>query len=155
LRSKKRSKSSQERNAPVFFLDRQLGSEKLVALLRPAGFKVFSHQSRYGAQGQNISDVEVIAGCGREHRVLLSADSDFEYMYGAEIKAAKIAAFVLSNNHEGPSKWGPRIIQAKDQVLLELKRRKKPFVGHINEYGRVTKIRLYRRNKTKEIKIGR
>jgi hypothetical protein len=86
--------------------------------------------------------------------VLMTADADLEFMCGSEISASKVAIFVLSNNHEGPDKWGPRIIKAKEQIFLELKRRKKPFVGHIGESGRVTKVRLYRGTEIQDILLA-
>lgn len=76
-------------------------------------------------------------------------------MYAREIRAAKIAAFVIGNNHEGPEKWGPRIVAAKDEIFLELKRRKKPFVGLISDTGRVSKLWLYKRNTIKEIPLAK
>lgn len=113
-----------------------------------------THRSCFGER-QDVSDPEVIAHCGKSHMVLISADYDFEAMYAKEIRAAKIAVFVVSNNHEGPDKWGPRIVSAKDEIFDQLKRRKKPFVGFIGESGRVTKVRLYRRDKIKEIPIAK
>lgn len=121
--------------------------------LRPAGFDILTHQSHFGAQHQRISDPEVISHCGREHRVLITADGDFAFMYAAEIRVSKIAVFVLSNNHDGPVQWARRIISAKEQIFQQASKRKKPFVAHINEAGSVTRITVYRRNKTKEISV--
>jgi hypothetical protein len=89
---------------------------------------------------------------------LCTADSDFETLYGVEIYAAKVAVFILSNN-KGPDFWGPRINKIKEDIFLELRRRKKPFVGFINDTPRVWRIRLYRMNngvlRTKDIPIAK
>lgn len=123
-------------------------------MLRSAGFKVFTHRTCFGQQDQNISDPLVVKRCAKDRRVLITADADLEFMCGSEISASKVAIFVLSNNHEGPDKWGPRIIKAKEQILYELKRRKKPFVGHVGESGRVTKVRLYRGTDIQDIPLA-
>jgi hypothetical protein len=153
LKSRKRLKNTQRRNEPEFFLDRNLGREKLASLLHPT-FKIVTHRSCFGER-QNVSDPEIIEFCGKKHLVLISADYDFQSMYAKEIRAAKIAAFVVSNNHEGPNKWGPRIVSAKDEILFHLKNRNKPFVGLISETGRVSKLWLYKRNATIEIPLAK
>jgi predicted nuclease of predicted toxin-antitoxin system len=122
--------------------------------LRPAGFDILTHQSYFGPGGQRISDPEVIRACAEEHRVLITADSDFGFMYAAEIKQAKLAIFVLSNNHDGPEKWAKRIISAKEQIFQQIADRKRPFVAHINDVGSVNRITLYRRSKTKDLRIA-
>jgi predicted nuclease of predicted toxin-antitoxin system len=150
---KKPSKNTQQRNPPVFFLDRNLGAEKLAAILRAAEFTLITHTQVYKTR-QNVKDPEIIADCGKARTVLLTADTDLEFSYAAEINEAKIAIFVLSNNNDGPEKWGPRIINARQDMDRELGRRRKSFSAQINTEGRVCRVRIYYRKKTKEIHIS-
>ncbi len=150
---KKPSKNTQQHNPPVFFLDRNLGAEKLAGILRAADFTLITHTQVYKDR-QDVKDPEIIADCGKAKTVLLTADSDLEFSYAAEINAAKIAVFVLSNNNDGPEKWGPRIINARQDMEREIRRRRKSFSAQINAEGRVSRVRIYYRRKTKEIHIS-
>ena len=114
-----------------------------------------THQERYGSQRDTEPDPNIATECGRRKNVLLTADPDFEHMFGVEIRDAKIAVFYLTNNHEGADIWGTRILSARDDILRELGRRRKPFVAHITTAGVVNQVRLYYRKKTKTIKLAK
>jgi hypothetical protein len=88
----------------------------LAAILRPAGFEICTHHDWYGPQGTLIEDPTIIADCGKHKTVLITADSDLEFSFGVEIYAAKVAILILSNNNDGPNRWGPKIVQAKDKI---------------------------------------
>ncbi len=139
---------------PVFFLDRTFGKMKLVEMLRPI-FSVVTHYEEYGDEGHNIGDPVIIHDCGLKNRVLLTGDQDLIHSYAREIKDAKIAVFVTSDNCEGPAKWGPRITAAKADVWRELSRRNKPFTATISKEGRVTQVRLYEGQQWRAITIGK
>jgi hypothetical protein len=149
----KRSKNT-PRKSDVFFLDRNLGSEKLAALLRPAGFHLVTHHDRYGPQAQFVDDPTVIAGCGRSKTILLTADGNLEYTYAVELLTAKIAVLLLTNNSEGPAKWAPRIIAAIPEINRELRRQKKPFLMRLSVAGKLTQVRLYRKKGAEIIRLG-
>lgn len=122
-------------------------------MLRAADFTLITHTQVYKDR-QDVKDPEIITDCGKAKTVLLTADSDLEFSYAAEINRAKIAIFVLSNNNDGPEKWGPRIINARQDMERELRRRRKSFAAQINAEGRVSRVRIYYRKKTKEIHIS-
>ncbi len=128
---------------------------KLVGLLRPSGFCIVTHYEEYGDEGHKIGDPVLIQDCGLKNRVLLTGDQDLIHTYAREIKDAKIAVFVTTDNQEGPSKWGPRIIAAKSEIWRELARRKKPFTAVISKEGRITQVRLYESGTWKTISIGK
>jgi hypothetical protein len=138
---------------PVFFLDRTFGKFQLVAMLRPEGFSVVTHYEEYGDEGHNIGDPVIIRDCGLKNRVLLTGDKDLVHTYAREIRRAKIAVFVTTDNMEGPSKWGPRIIAAKSDIWRELRRRVKPFTAVISKDGGVTQVRFCEKGKWKAITI--
>jgi predicted nuclease of predicted toxin-antitoxin system len=140
---------------PVFFLDRTFGKTKLVEMLRPNGFVVVTHFEEYGDEGHKIGDPVIIQDCGLKNRVLLTGDQDLVHTYAREIRDAKIAVFVTTDNQEGPSKWGPRIVAAKSEVWRELSRRKKPFTAAISKEGRVAHVRLYESGAWRTILIGK
>ena len=128
---------------------------KLVEMLRPHGFIIVTHYEEYGDEGHNLGDPAIIQDCGLKNRVLLTGDQDLVHTYAREIRAAKIAVFVTTDNREGPAKWGPRIIAAKTDICRELARRKKPFTAMISKEGRVTLVRLYESGEWKTIAIGK
>jgi hypothetical protein len=149
---KKPFKNTQQLESPVFFLDRNLGL-KLAAILRLANFDVIAHQEHYGPEAQKISDPEVISECGRLKYPLLTADGNMPFTFASEIRNAKIAVFLLSNNHEGPEVWGPRVISAKLDMEREWYGRAKPYTAHINREGRVSYVMRYYRKKVKKTSL--
>jgi len=124
-------------------------------MLRPHDFIIVTHYEEYGDEGHNLGDPAIIQDCGLKNRVLLTGDQDLIHTYAREIREARIAVFVTTDNQEGPDKWAPRIISAKSDMLRELRRRKKPFTCTISKEGRVSQVRLYERGEWKTIIIGR
>jgi hypothetical protein len=86
---------------------------------------------------------------------LLTGDKDLVHTYAREIREARIAVFITTDNMEGPQKWGPRIIAARSDILRELKRRKKPFTAVISSKGRISHVRVYEDRQWKVITIGK
>jgi hypothetical protein len=127
----------------------------LPGILRAAGFKVITHQERYGTQRNDEPDPSIALECGRQKNILITADPDFEHTYGAEVRDAKIAVFLLSNNHDGANVWGARILNSRSEIYAELGRRRKPFVAHITTEGRVNKVKLYYKKKIKVINVSK
>jgi hypothetical protein len=127
----------------------------VAAMLRPAGFQLVTIYEEYGEAESKIADPVLIIDCGFKNRVVLTGDQDMVYTWAKEIVDAKIAVFVTTNNNEGPKKWGPRIIDAKADIMRELNRRQKPFTARISTEGRVTQVRLYDGAKWETIQIGK
>jgi hypothetical protein len=80
---------------------------------------------------QDVDDPEVIAECGRQGWILLTADSDLTRRWAKEIKTAAIAVFCQTNNTQGPRLWSPRIIAAKSKMTKALAKWEKPFIAFI------------------------
>lgn len=124
-------------------------------MLRPDGFVVVTHYEEYGDEGHKIGDPVIIQDCGLKNRVLLTGDRDLIHTYAREIRDARIAVFITTDNQEGPSKWGPRIVAAKSDIWRELGRRKKPFTAVISKEGSVIQVRVYENAAWKVIPIGK
>jgi hypothetical protein len=124
-------------------------------MLRPNGFVVVTHYEEYGDEGHKIGDPVIIQDCGLKNRVLLTGDQDLIHTYAREIRDARIAVFVTTDNNEGPAKWGPRIIAAKPDIWRELGRRKKPFTAVISREGCITQVRLYESGAWKTVTVGK
>ena len=155
MKFKKQSKTtSTQLEIPVFFLDRTFGKERLAAILREAGFVFVTHFEEYGDGGHNLGDPAIIKDCGLKKRVLITGDQDLVYTWAKEIRKAKIAVFITTNNKDGPDKWGPRIIEAREDILRELGRRKKPFAGTISTEGRITQVKVFHGKNWKTITIS-
>jgi hypothetical protein len=151
---KKQFKNTKRRKSPAFFLDRNLGL-RLGALLRSAGFDLITHQEHFGKDAQTISDPGVISECKKLRRALLTADGHLPFTYATEIRDAKIAVVLLSNNHDGPDLWAPRIISAKLDIERELHLRARPFTAHVSIEGRVSYVMRYYRKKTKKKSLSK
>lgn len=128
---------------PVFLLDRTFGRNQVAQVLRDAGFVIRTTFDEFGEAESRIADPVIIAHCGLLNRVLLTGDQDLVRSWNKEIIQAGIAVFVTTDNHEGPKQWGPRIIAAKNSIMLELQRRQKPFTASIAKEGRVSSVRIY------------
>jgi hypothetical protein len=124
-------------------------------MLRSAGFQLITVYEEFGDAEAKIADPTFILDCGYKGRVVLTGDQDMVYTWAKEILEAGIAVFVTTDNNEGPDKWGPRIIAAKEDMLRELRRRRKPFTASISRDGCVTLVRVRDGTKWKTIPIRR
>lgn len=140
---------------PLFFLDRTFGRNELAKILRDGGLIVVTMFEEFGDADSKITDPVMIYDCGLKGRVLLTGDKELPYLWAKEIVEAKIAVFVITNNNEGPSAWGPRIIRAKKDIWRELKRREKPFVAKISTDGRITQVRVFSGSSWTTIQVGK
>ncbi len=125
----------------------------MAGMLRADGFLLVTIFDEFGDAESKIADPVMIQDCGIKNRVLLTGDQDLVYTWAKEILDARIAVFVTTDNNEGPKKWGPRIINAKRDILRELGRRKKPFTARISAEGRVTQVRIHDGTRWKSIAI--
>lgn len=112
------------------------------AILRKAGYKVVTHQKKY-KKAKGISDPSVIADCGRDKQVLLTADGKLETLWAVEIHAARLAVVILSNNTDGAKIWGTRLRAGRGDILRRLNEYSKPCALRFGVHGRVTHVRLY------------
>jgi hypothetical protein len=127
----------------------------MAKILRSDDFQLITIYEEFGEAESKIADPVMIQDCGLKNRVLLTGDQDLIYTWAKEIAESKIAVFVTTNSHEGPRLWGPRIIQARKDILRELARREKPFTARISTEGRVTQVRIYQGAQWKTIAIGK
>jgi hypothetical protein len=161
LKSNKRFKTTSGKRRkqldepPIFFLDRTFGKTKLAEKLRDGGFCIVTHYEEYGDHGHNLPDPAIVSDCGLKQRVLLTGDQDLVHTYALEIRKARIAVFVTTDNNEGPEYWAKRIIDARRDIWRELFRRKKPFTARISALGKITQVRVYERRHWKTITIGK
>jgi len=95
----------------------------------------------------------VIADCGSTRTILLTADSNLETTWAAEITRAKIGVVILSNNTDGAKKWGSRIVQAMPDIVAQLKKRRKPYAVRLNAMGKVNHVRLYFKKSSRVIPV--
>ncbi|MHB8524603.1 MAG: hypothetical protein ACYDD2_00375 [Candidatus Acidiferrales bacterium] len=127
----------------------------MATMLRSADFLVVTLFDEYGDAETKIADPVMIYDCGLKGRVLLTGDQDLVSTWAKEIAESRVAVFVTTNNNEGPKQWAPRIIQAREDILRELRRREKPFTSRIGANGRITQVRLYDGSRWKTIEIGK
>jgi hypothetical protein len=99
--------------------------------MRRAGFCIVTHDEHFDKR-QDVLDPEVIAECGNNGWLLITADGDMPRRWADDIRTAGIGVFCQTNNHQGPRLWIPRIILAKAKILRAAKNWDKPFVGFIS-----------------------
>jgi len=106
-------------------------------MLRPHDFIIVTHYEEYGDEGHNLGDPAIIQDCGLKNRVLLTGDQDLIHTYAREIREARIAVFVTTDNQEGPDKWAPRIISAKRHVARVKAKEKALYMHHLQGGARL------------------
>jgi predicted nuclease of predicted toxin-antitoxin system len=146
------SQSTPRRSRHVFFLDENLGANRLAGILRSAGFNIVTHRERYGMT-PGIKDSQIISDCKKHNTILLTADADLETTWAAEITRSKIRAVILSNNKDGAVAWGARIIQGKQAILEQIRKRKKPCVIRLSAQSKVNQVRIYRKKGSRVITV--
>jgi predicted nuclease of predicted toxin-antitoxin system len=144
VKSKRQSNTSSELPNPVFFLDRTFG-EKMCDILQAAEFAMETHRVLYYGR-QNVTDPEIINECGKRSLFILTADNKFPIRWEIEIRRAQVGVFVLSNNHERPEIWGPRVVSLKTKIIHAAQHRPRPFIGHISTGAELTLKLLKPRN---------
>jgi predicted nuclease of predicted toxin-antitoxin system len=132
--------------------DENLGSTKLPGILRKAGYPLVTHKTKYKGQC-GIKDPQIIADCGKDNLILLTADADLETRWAPEIQKAKIAVVILANNTEGAAVWGARLTVGKKDILAKLQQFPKPCALRFGVNAKVTSVRLYGPKRGKVIKI--
>ena len=85
--------------------------------------------------------------------MLLTADSDLETTWAAEIEAAKIHVVILTNNCDGAAKWGSRLVKGRQAIVNKLREYKKPCAIRFGTDCKVCKVRLYGKRRAKVIVI--
>jgi len=118
-----------------FFIDKSVGAPGLAAVLQPAGWDCLTHEVHFAGQYGIIPDPEIIAACAATGRFLITSDKDLPVRWIAEIRAADIGIFLLSNQNDGSDVWGVRLLNCEAQIIDEAVNRQRPFVARINEAG--------------------
>jgi hypothetical protein len=118
----------------IFFLDRNLGSKQLAALLENAGFVVKVHDSYFK---RDEADDVWLASCGRRQWVAITPDRRIlkDPVSMAAIGANKGRVFFLPKNNQNPQVWAPILTSAWTELNKILTTRTPPFIGHISPNG--------------------
>ena len=148
----KRSQNTLRKNRRVFLVDENLGSAKLPQMLRKAGYQIVTHKTKYKGK-QGIPDPPIIADCGSDNLILLTADGALETLWAAEIQQARIAVVILSNNKDGSAVWGARLSAGKQDILARLQQYTKPCALRFGVNAKVTCVRLYGPRRAKLITL--
>jgi len=69
-----------------------------------------------------------------------------EYTYAAEIYKARVGIVLLLTNNDGASSWKNRLLLAQKEIRKQIDTRRKPYLIRVALDGKLTKIRLYRKN---------
>jgi hypothetical protein len=143
----KRTAASKRPKKIVYFLDRNLCCEALIQPLRDAGYNLVTYAEEYGSiYNQRIPDPEIIAKCGERKHILVTVDRKMEYTYAAEIYKARVGIVLLLTNNDGASSWKNRLLLAQKEIRKQIDTRRKPYLIRVALDGKLTKIRLYRKN---------
>lgn len=111
-----------------------------------------THKTKYKGK-QGIPDPQIIADCGRDNLVLLTADGALETLWAVEIEQAGIAVIILTNNKDGSSVWGARLAAGKKDITARLNKHRKPCALRFGVSAKVVTVRLYGPKRAKLITI--
>jgi PIN like domain len=132
---KRRSTTSKQPD-PIFFLDRNLGKEKLSALLREANFTVKVHDPFFSP---TEGDPVWLLWCGQEGYVVLSPDGRIrgELKSLEAILAGCTRVFLLSTSSIKSEMWATALIACRAKLLRLIKKTPCPFISRITSEGRI------------------
>jgi hypothetical protein len=111
-----------------------------------------THKTKYKGK-QGILDPQIIADCGKDNLVLLTADGALETLWAVEIQLAAIAVVILTNNKDGSSVCGKRLVAGKKDITAKLNKHKKPCALRFGVNAKVVSVRLYGPKRAKLIPI--
>lgn len=133
---KRRSTTSKQSPELTFFLDRNLGKEKLAGRLREADFTVEIHDEKFSP---TEDDPIWLLWCGNEELVVITPDVRIknEPKSLEAILAGKTRVFLLSTNQITSERWAETLIGCRAKILRVLKKNPGPFISRITSDGRV------------------
>jgi hypothetical protein len=120
-----------------FFLDKSIGAPGMAEVLRPAGWTCITHEEHFAGRYGVIEDPEIIQTCGIPHWFLITSDKDLPVRWIAEIRAAIIGIFLLSNQNDGSDLWAKRLISCELDIIDEATHRECPFVARVSTSGKL------------------
>jgi hypothetical protein len=132
--SRKRSASKTDAQPDlVFFVDRSLGSRKVVDALRAAGARVETHAAHFA---QDAPDEEWLRFAGARNWVVLSKDSLRERPIEMEALASvNLRTFILLRRHLSGNEMAEMFVAHLDAMVRMCQREPAPFLATIGGGG--------------------
>jgi hypothetical protein len=133
---KRRSTTSKQPPDPTFFLDRNLGKEKLSRRLREAGFKIEIHDDYFN---QTEDDPVWLLSCGKEGWIVVTPDVRIknEPKSLEAILAGETRVFLLSTSSIKSEIWAEALIGCRAKLLRLIKKTPGPFISRITSEGSI------------------
>ena len=128
------------RGAPTLFIDRDLWSRKLDAVLREAGVPFVAHRDCFAA---DMPDVEWIAEVGRRGWVVLTRDQEIRRRPNelAAVRAARIHLFALTSGNLSAQDAAALCVRAWPAIQRAVHQHPAPALFSITRGGQVTWIK--------------
>lgn len=137
---KKSSDTQRQLEFPIFFLDRNLGREKLPTLLRSKGFMLQVHDEHFQ---QDEADDVWLSKCGERCWVVITPDTHIlrERVNMRAIGRSKGRVFFLSSNNLRAEIWAEALTAAWRDINSAIRNRDGPFIARISSTGQVWGIK--------------
>ena len=123
--------------APVFFLDRSLGKNRVATALRQAGATLHVHDDHFPPDAK---DEDWLAEAGQRGWIVLTKDHRIRYRHVERLALMKagVAAFILTSGDLQGEEMAQIFVKALPRITRFLKNRTKPFIGKIAKDGSVS-----------------
>lgn len=133
---KKSSDTPQQLEFLRFFLDRNLGREKLAGLLREAGFVIQVHDDYYK---RDEADNVWLEECGRKRLIVITPDTNILKvpLSMRAIGKNRGRVFFLSTSNVPSELWAKAITSAWREINTVLAKHQGPFYARISLAGLV------------------
>ena len=133
---KKSSDTQPQLDLIIFFLDRNLGREKLPRLLRDAGFSIKVHDEFFAPDEEDKIWLE---SCGLRKWVVITPDTKI-LKAPASMKAIgsnRARIFFLSSNNQKAELWAKALTAAYTKIMATIQNHEAPFIARISTRGDV------------------
>ncbi|HND33241.1 MAG TPA: hypothetical protein PLA94_24755 [Myxococcota bacterium] len=120
----------------TFFLDRTFGAQRVVRVLRDAGWTVEVHQDHFR---QDIPDQEWIPVVAERQWVVLTQDKNIRHrpLEREAVRSSGLRLFAFTQNNLPSSETSAILLRALPQVALIAEGQQPPFIGQIQRTGAV------------------
>jgi hypothetical protein len=137
-------KLKQPDDLPKIFVDRNLGSRRVVDAIRSAGYTAIVHDEYFD---QATPDIEWLSTVGKKGWVVLSHDVNITKNLPEleALIAANVHAFIFKIKHPNGNLLVNAVTSALPHIVQIVNRRPPPSVGIVNKDGKIDPLSGYDR----------
>lgn len=125
----------------ILYLDRNLGSKIVPAVLRQAGIHCEIHDDHLP---QDAADQKWIELCSKNNWIAITKDAQLKYNQPIKeaIESSTAGIIILTATNLTGVQLGELIVQAHEVILRFVKRTERPFLCKLNRLGKISAVPL-------------